>query len=172
MADNRKIDSPNRAGIFIFAMRRTIALFIFAFIAAALAEDPLQKPILEPEQSASVAKKSLRVMLAKSENGEPTTKFLSNQPKIHAYWKGRGLEAGDRVGIRWLVEDVGLGQKESEITGASATVYKSDDKGSFALARPADGWPLGKYRCEVYLSGKIQASIDFTIEKGAEIEVH
>lgn len=111
-------------------------------------------------------------MLAQSDDAEPITKFFSSQPKIRVYWKGRGLEAGDRVGVRWLVEDIGIGAKETEITGASTAVYKPDDNGVFALARPQDGWPLGKYRCEVYLSGKIQASIDFTIEKGAEVEVH
>ena len=152
-------------------MRRFVFLFAFTIIALARGEDPLEKPILAPEGTNTPAK-SLHVVLAKSEGGEPTTKFLSDQPKIRAFWKGRDLEAGDRVGVRWLVEDVGLGQKETEITGASSTVYKSDDKGSFALARPTGGWPLGKYRCEVYLSGKIQASIEFTIEKGAEIELH
>lgn len=152
-------------------MSRTIALFIFAVVTMARAEDPLQKPILEPEPSKSPTK-SLRVVLSKDENERPTMRFSSDQPKIRAYWQGRGLEIGDRVGVRWLVEDVGLGAHESEITGASTAVYKPDDKGVFALARPADGWPLGKYRCEIYLSGKIQASIDFVIEKGAQIEVH
>lgn len=153
-------------------MRRLILLVGLCAIAVARAEDPLAKPILAPETPPPKAKKQLHVVLAKDENAEPTTKFSSDLPKVRAYWKGKYLEAGDKVGVLWLAEEVGVAPKDSEITRASTTAYKEDDDGVFALARPPEGWPLGKYRCEIYLNGKLADSIDFTIEKGAEIELH
>jgi hypothetical protein len=154
-------------------MKRVLVfVFVFALVAIARAEDPLAKPILAPEQTPATASKSVEVVLARNERRERATKFTSDLPKIRAYWKGRGLEAGDRIGVVWFAKEVGIAPKDSEITRAATTAYKSDDDGVFALARPKEGWPLGKYACEIYLNGKLTDAIEFTIEKGAEIELH
>jgi hypothetical protein len=152
-------------------MKRMVLLTL-ALSALARAEDPLHKPILAPEQTEAAPAKAVHLVLAKNDRREPTTMFTSDLPKIRAYWKGRRLEAGDRIGVVWLAQEVGIAPKESEITHAGTTAYKPDEDGVFALARPKDGWPLGKYRCEIYLNGKLADAIEFTIEKGATIEVH
>ncbi|MEY2546263.1 MAG: hypothetical protein QOG48_1380 [Verrucomicrobiota bacterium] len=149
--------------------------FVLLLLLSALAargEDPLQKPILAPEQLPSAAAKKLHAVLAKDERKEPISKFTSDLPKIRAFWDGSGLAAGDRIGVIWLAEDVGIdAPHDSKITQAVTTAYKPEDSGVFALAQPKGGWPLGKYRCELYLNGKLTASIDFTIEKGATVQV-
>ena len=156
-------------------MRTMIFLAIFIAVSAGMdAEEPLDKPILsEGTHGKPEAKpKTLQLMLVKEVGDNATTRFTSDSSKIRAAWKGRGLEAGDQIQVVWLAEDVGIdAPKDSKITEAAVTAYKPDDDGVFALAQPKGGWPLGKYRCEVYLNGKLMQTIDFTIEKGAVIEL-
>lgn len=136
------------------------------------AADPMEKSILSEAAVRNAEPKILDVMLAAGSKDEPTTKFSSDTPKIRALWKGKRLDAGDRVQVLWLAEDVGIdAPKESKITQSAVTAYKSDDSGVFALKRPQNGWPIGKYRVELYLNRHLMQFIDFTIEKGATIEI-
>jgi hypothetical protein len=153
--------------------RKIPSAILFLLVAmAARGADPLEKPILAPEPTLSAKPKRLHAVLAKDERKEPTAVFTSDLPKIRAFWNGTGLTAGDRVGVVWLAEDVGIdAPHDSKISQGLVTAYKSDDNGIFALAQPKGGWPLGKYRCELYLNGRLTESIDFTIEKGVTVEL-
>ena len=150
-------------------MRRTFLLLILALVGATARAGPLDGDMLSADKT---AKKSLRAFLAKDRDSEPTSKFLTDAPKIEAFWRGTALKAGDRIRAIWIAEDVGYSAlNESKITEASATAYKPDDDGAFALARPKEGWPAGKYRVDIYVGDKIAESLRFTIETGANVEV-
>jgi hypothetical protein len=121
-------------------------------------------------QSAS-GKKLLHVVVAKSKDGPPTTKFTSDDPKIYALWNGNTLKAGDKVHAIWIAEAFGPSSKDVRIREGSVTAYKPDDDGIFSLARPETGWPAGRYRVEFYVGDKLAEAVRFTIEPGATIEV-
>jgi hypothetical protein len=94
-------------------------------------------------------------------------------PKIYALWKGEALKAGDSVRAVWIAEDVGnIAPKNSKITEAFVMAEKSDDSGAFGLARPTDGWPVGKYRLEIYVGDKLAERMKFTIQPGVTVELH
>ena len=46
------------------------------------------------------------------------------------------------------------------LTAASPT-----EKGSFSLSKPTNGWPVGKYRGEIYVNDKLAETLKFTISK-------
>src|SRR5437016_1902558 len=124
-------------------------------------------------QSSSPAnKKLLHAVLAKNKEGKPATKFFTGSSKIYAFWKGDALTAGDKLHAVWIAEDVGYSAlKDSKITEASVTAYKPDDDGIFSLARPSTGWPVGKYRFELYVDDKLAQTLRFTIEPDVMVEV-
>ncbi len=159
-------------------MQRTLFLFVIMVATCVTAQpDPLQGDILSSgkieTESTETKTKLLHAVLAKDRKSEPTTKFLTDAPKIYAFWKGEALQAGDRVRAVWIAEDMGTAtHSESEITEATVTAYKPDEDGVFALARPKEGWPVGKYRFEIYVNGKLADKVKFTMEPGPVIEVH
>lgn len=128
---------------------------------------------VEVAAQAAGAVKLLHAELSKDRESEPTTKFSKDTPKIVAFWKGDALKAGDRIRAIWIAEDVGYAEMQnSKITEGSAIAYKPDDSGAFGLARPKEGWPLGKYRLELYVGATLAETLPFTIEEGATVQVH
>ncbi len=115
----------------------------------------------------------LHVALAEKKDGKPKATFSTEMPKIYALWKGEALKAGDKIRAVWIAEDVGnVAPKNSKITEAFVAAEKSDDDGAFGLARPTDGWPVGKYRLEIYVGDKLAEALKFTIHAGVTVELH
>ena len=151
-------------------MPRTPCLLIVALLCATTHAGPLDGDV-HPDADQTETK-LLHVYLAKDRDSEPTTKFSTDAMKIVAFWKGNTLTAGDKIRAVWMAEDVGSGTlTESKIMEGSVTAYKPDDDGAFALARPKEGWPAGKYRVDIYVGRKIDQSLKFTIESDAAVEV-
>jgi hypothetical protein len=116
--------------------------------------------------------KSVYAVLARDSKSEPTTHFSGDTPKIETFWKGHRLDAGDRIHAIWIAEDVGpVAPKASKVTEVSIIAYKSDEEGAFSLARPKEGWPVGNYRLEIYLNGKLTQIVRFSIDKGVTVDI-
>jgi hypothetical protein len=117
-------------------------------------------------------KRLLHGFMAKNKEGDPTSKFFTGAQKIYAFWIGDSLKAGDKVHIIWFSEDIGYtGRSDRKITEGDVTAYKPDDEGAFSLARPISGWPVGKYRAELYVGNTLAAKLKFTIEADVTVEV-
>ena len=125
----------------------------------------------EAAAQSTSGKKLLHVVVAKSKDGPPTTKFTSDDLKIYAVWKGDALKTGDHVHAVWIAEAFGSSSKDVQITDGSVIAYKPDDDGIFSLARPEAGWPAGRYRVEFYVGNHLAETVRFTIEPGVTIEV-
>jgi hypothetical protein len=116
--------------------------------------------------------KSVYAVLARDSKSQSTTHFSADTPKIETFWKGHRLDAGDRVHAIWIAEDVGpVAPKASKVTEVSITAYKSDEEGTFSLARPDEGWLVGNYRLEIYLNGKLTQIVRFSIDKGVTVDI-
>jgi hypothetical protein len=150
-------------------MKRTL-FFVSVILACDICGGPFRAAAQSTDKTRS---KLLHATLAKNKDGEPTTKFSADAPKIYAFWKGQALKAGDKIRAVWLAEDVGYARRgDAKITEASVTAYKPDDDGAFALARPKGGWPAGRYRLELYVGDKLAETVKFTIEPDVTVEVH
>jgi hypothetical protein len=121
----------------------------------------------------SSGKKALHVFTALDKDRKPTTRFSSDVLRIYAFWKGESLAVGDEIQSVWIAEDIGdAGPKDSKILEGKATIFKSDEEGSFSLSRPRGRvWPVGKYRVEIYINGGLADLAKFTITPGVMIEV-
>lgn len=103
---------------------------------------------------------------------EPTTQFSKDIPEIFAVWSSSQTKKGQSLNSVWIAEDVGqvappntkIVEKafklEDGIMGKIATSWS----GHFSLTRPTNGWPVGKYRLELYLDNKLIKTLPFTIQ--------
>ena len=121
-------------------------------------------------QGREPAGKLLHATLGEKRGGEAKTQFSTDTAKISAFWKGHALKAGDKLRAVWIAE--GQGElKDATITEGSVTAYKPDDDGIFSLVSPKGGWPVGKYRLEIYVGPKLAETLKFTIEPGVTVDV-
>jgi len=96
----------------------------------------------------------------------PATEFPPNTPKIHCAWKAEGLASGTSVrGVR-IAEDVGtVAPKNFKIDEATFNPPAgSNAAGTFALSKPNAGFPVGKYRLEIYLGKDLAKTVPFTVK--------
>jgi hypothetical protein len=108
-------------------------------------------------------------VLAKDVKGMPsqavdlTTNFPADQQVIHLLASVAEAPAGTRVKVAWIAVDVGsaapantrISEAEARVEGA-ATI-------DFTLSRPANGWPAGRYRTDIYLNDRLDRSVAFTV---------
>ena len=106
------------------------------------------------------------VTMSKKEDGPAMASFNASDPAIYATNKGL-LKKGDKVRFVWIIEDGGKtinpNAKVSEYTG---TANGLDNGKEFShLDKPASGWPLGKWRVDIYVNDVKTTSAKFTIVK-------
>jgi hypothetical protein len=61
----------------------------------------------------------------------------------------------------WIAEDVGKMAPPNYKIGEET--LKNGISGSFTLSKPTKGFPVGKYRLELYLEGKLTITVGFTV---------
>jgi hypothetical protein len=101
--------------------------------------------------------------------GEPQTSFPPDTLKLFLRWQGETLTSGENIRCVWIAEDVGDAAPANYQVNETST--KADDVrafGTFTLSRPNKGWPIGKYRAEIYVGDKLAETVRFTIEKPGE----
>lgn len=116
----------------------------------------------------SLAKPSFEAVVAKDEDSKPTTSFSSDVEQVMVFFHSKGTKAGDKVRVAWIAEDVGeAAPKNYKIDEASFDLDKDDGGGGSKLSRPNSGWPIGKYRADIYDGDTLVDSVKFTISGDA-----
>jgi hypothetical protein len=110
--------------------------------------------------------KRLSITLGKAADGEATTQFTADTPKLYARWQGHGLTEQTKLRAVWIAENVGEAAPPNyKVDEASVVAGSSDPSGTFTLSRPDKGWPLGDYRVEFYVEDKMVEAIKFEMVK-------
>ncbi len=114
----------------------------------------------------SAAAATATVTMSKKEDSPAMTSFSAGDPAIYATNKGEKMKKGDKVKFVWIIEDGGKtinpNSKVSEYV-ATANGYENGKEFSH-LDKPAAGWPLGKWRVDVYINDAKAGSARFTIK--------
>jgi hypothetical protein len=106
-----------------------------------------------------------------SPGGEETTNFAPDAPELFAMFKTKGAQSGDKLRGVWIAEDVGSAvPANSKIDEKTLTMDGDTDDGDLSLSKPTKGWPVGKYRLEIYVNDKLVTTTRFTIEGNKEEE--
>jgi hypothetical protein len=139
-------------------MKRLLSIVVFTLICAS------QLP---------AADATVEAVMAKDQDSEPTDTFAVDVPKLFAFFKTKGSKKGDKFRAVWIAEEVGdAADPETTIGEDSLAADQDDAYGAFSLSKPTNGWPIGKYRVEIYLgdSNDAAASVKFTINQSGESE--
>ena len=112
----------------------------------------------------SAQKKMLTAAVARELTGEPQTSFLPDAPKLYLRWQGETLNPGDKIRCVWIAEDVGdAAPANFQVNETSTEASETRGFGTFTLSRPTKGWPIGKYRAEIYVGDKLAETVKFAI---------
>jgi hypothetical protein len=94
----------------------------------------------------------------------PTTVFAPDTPKIYCAWTAEGVKGGTPVRGAWIAEDVGnVAPPNYKIDEATLTLPVAG-KGTFTLSKPNTGFPVGKYRLEIYFDKDLVKTVPFTVK--------
>lgn len=109
----------------------------------------------------------IQAVMSTGPEDEPATTFASDTPKLFALFETEGLKNGDKLRGVWIAEDVGdAAPKETKIDERTLTAEGDTSDGTFSLTKPTKGWPVGKYRVEIYVGDELTTTVKFTIEAG------
>ena len=142
-------------------MNRIVALLIASVISASLVR---------------AADVNVEVYVTSTPGGEEETSFAPDTPKLFAMFKTKGIKDGDKVRGILIAEDVGdVAPANTKVFEKTLALDEDTDDGDFNFGKPTKGWPVGKYRVEIYVNDELAATTKFTIkaaksEKGSENE--
>jgi len=105
-----------------------------------------------------------RNVSSKFEPIHPTTHFSRDSESIYCAWEVKGGKETLAVRGVWYAEDVGKSASPNYRIDESTEDIERQSRGWFRLRRPAQGWPPGKYRLEIYLDGQKADVLRFVVE--------
>ena len=117
---------------------------------------------------AVAAKSPLQLTLSKDAAGKvPATSFGPADAAIYLFYDGGALQKGDKIHAAWYIVDGGKTiTKNAKVSeGTQVADHDKANHGYLNIARPAGGWPAGKWRVDVSLNGARVGSFPFTVSK-------
>ncbi len=90
--------------------------------------------------------------------------FPRDTPKIVCVWRGKGIKPGTVLKGVWIAEDVGNAAPPNYKLLEKSMTITVENEGSLNVTKPTNGWPVGKYRIEIYLNNTRVKSLPFTIK--------
>jgi hypothetical protein len=116
---------------------------------------------------AHAGKFKVEAAIAVDQDTKPATTFAAIVPKLYAFFKSTGTHEGDKLRGVWIAVDVGdAAPANTKIDEANLTADQDDFYGAFSLTKPTKGWPVGKYRVDIYNGDELATSVKFTIKTG------
>ncbi len=93
------------------------------------------------------------------------TEFGASEPAVVANFKDDKLVKGDKIRVAWIIESSkAVATPNKQVYEYTAEANGTNTFGSSSLSEPSGGWPLGKYRADIYVNGTKAASAKFTIK--------
>jgi hypothetical protein len=104
------------------------------------------------------------IHMAKDEDGKPgdeTNTFNPQDRTVHCLAKLKNPKEGLKIKFVWWIVDAG-GTKNEKIKEIDYTTGPNDKTVHGHLTVQRD-WPKGKFRCELYVDGTLDKSIDYYV---------
>ncbi len=92
------------------------------------------------------------------------TVFRPETGKVYVVFTLADVPGNTPVKIIWIAEKVEGEQANSQLTDHEIRMGGPVDQGSFSLGPPTNRWPVGTYRAELYLAGKLVHTARFRVE--------
>ena len=95
---------------------------------------------------------------------DPTSTFPADQPVIHLVVTLKNAPSGTTVKATWTAVDVGDAAPANTMIDEAEMTMDGSGNVHFTLSLPSSGvWPVGKYKADIYLNGKLDKTVEFTV---------
>ena len=93
----------------------------------------------------------------------PSAEFYPDTPQIVCVWEIADTDRTTPLKSVWIAEDVGdVAPPNYQLAEKSMSGL---NEGKFYVTRPTNGWPIGKYRLEIYIGDTLAKQIPFSIKQ-------
>src|SRR5438445_7276220 len=100
---------------------------------------------------------------------EAVTSFTPDTPRLYAMFKTKGAKDGDKARGVLIAEDVGdVAPPNTKVLETKLDMEGDTSDGDFNFSKPTNGWPVGKYRVEIYINDELATKVKFTIQSAAK----
>src|SRR6267143_5821666 len=107
---------------------------------------------------------SVKVRMTAGPQDPPSTTFATNTPTLYAIFKTEGAKAGDKIRGVLIAEEVGdVAPANTKVLETILDVEGETEAGDMSFSKPTNGWPVGKYRVEIYVNDEFATTAKFTI---------
>jgi len=91
-----------------------------------------------------------------------TDQFSPDTPEIHNVLGLENVQAGTKIKADWI--GINIADTPNLNIGSLEVVLKgTDKKAQFTLMKPETGWPVGKYKIDIYINGKLATVVPFSV---------
>jgi len=94
--------------------------------------------------------------------GDETSTFTPSDRTIHCIATLNKAKTGTKLKFAWRIVDV-YGHKDEKIFEFDYTTKPSEKVVGGHVTYSVD-WPKGRYKCEVYVEGNLDKTVEFTVE--------
>lgn len=105
------------------------------------------------------------IVVSDSEEGDAVDTFAPTTAKIFVHADMFDVAKGAKMTGAWIAVDThGAAPPNYKIDSADLVADGNINTVTYSLSRPNKGWPVGKYRVELSVDGKIVGTASFTIQ--------
>lgn len=104
-----------------------------------------------------------------SEDGDATETFAPGTPKIFVHAGLVDVAHGSKVSSDWIAEDTdGAAPANYKIDSVTLDIGMLTNVVTVSLSKPNAGWPVGRYRVDLLIDGKVAGAAHFKVSKDAD----
>ena len=156
------VSAPNRPEDDVFATAREATVLLSITPKISTTASP-------PRVASRISNVVVKVAMTTGPESDPATTFAPNTPKLYAMFKTKGAKDGDRARGVLIAEDVGdVAPPNTKVLEIKLDMEGDTDDGNFNFSKPTNGWPVGKYRVEIYINDELATKLKFTIKAASK----
>jgi hypothetical protein len=105
------------------------------------------------------------IVVSDSKDGDATDTFAPSTAKIFVHAEMADIDKGAKMTGTWIAVDThGAAPPNYKIDSSDLVADGVVNTVTYSLSKPNKGWPIGKYRVELAVDGKVVGSTSFTVE--------
>lgn len=105
-----------------------------------------------------------RLTVSDSEYGRTVDSFAPDTPKLFLHASLVDVPSGSRLSSVWIASDTnGIAPPNYKVDTVELTTG-ANDVATFAVNKPADGWPAGSYIVDLFINGTAAYKVHFTVQ--------
>ena len=89
--------------------------------------------------------------------------FATDTAKIYLKVELEDIEQDTKVSAAWIAEKTDVAPPNYRIDSTDLTAKSGMNEATFSLSKPTAGWPVGDYRVDLSINGKVATSGNFRV---------